>query len=314
MAAAETEAHGRRMCKVEVSPAEVDVGAAVTITVVVICPHGCDLTGDTVSIRNQAGEELANEELAEAQGGEVYGTPEIVIEAPRGAGKHVYTAVLPALDQDGLSHDEVVTEFSFLVKAHTVYLNVWGMPPAISVREKFSFKVSMKCSSACKLTGRGLDIIDDKGEKVGAVTLSEDTLPGTTALYYGEFETDAPSEPGDRKWLVRAAAVDAGLPHAAGSFTFPVKVVTSPDFEVAVEAIDSEKQTPIKGLHVVMHPYRGVTDENGVARVKVGKGTYKLQVSGFKYIAHQAVVDVENDVMARVELKVQPEDEEANWH
>jgi hypothetical protein len=202
----------------------------------------------------------------------------------------------------------VLTEFSIVVKAHTAHLNVWGMPSAISVGERFGLKVSMKCSSGCKLTGRELDIVDDKGAKVGAVTLGEDAWPGTKALYYAEFETDAPAEVGDHKWWVKVAATDIGLPHAAGSFAFPVKVVTSPDFEVTVEAIDSDKQTPIKGLHVLMHPYRSVTNENGVARVKVAKGTYKLHVSGFKYIAHQAIIDAESDVTARVELKIEPEE------
>ena len=307
MAEPETEAHGRRTCKVEVSPTEVDAGADLTIRVIVTCPHGCDLSGDTVSIRDQAGEELASEELAEVEDGDVYDTPEIVLAAPRTAGNHVYTAVLPALDQDGLSHDEVLTEFSFMVKAHAARLNVWGMPSAIPAGERFGLKVGLKCSSGCKLTGRQLDIVDDKGAEVGKVTLGEDPWPGTTALYYGEFETEAPAEPGDRKWSVRVAATDSGLPHAAGSFAFPVKVVPSPDFEVTVEAIDSEERTPIKGLHVLMHPYRGVTDETGVARVKVAKGTYKLQVSGFKYIAYQSIVDAASDVSTRVELEAEPE-------
>jgi hypothetical protein len=314
MAEPESEAHGPRTCRVEVSPTEVDAGAEVTVRVIVTGPHEWDLTGDTVSIRNQAGEEVASEELTEVDEGDVYATPEIVLEAPRTAGNHTYTAVLPALDQDGLSDDEVLTEFSVVVKAHTAHLNVWGMPSAIPTGERFGLKVSMKCSSGCKLTGRELDIVDDKGAEVGKVTLGEEPWPGTNAVYYAEFETDAPAEPGDRKWSVRVAATDTGLPHAAGSFAFPVRVVTSPDFEVTVEAIDSEKRVPIKGLHVLMHPYRGITDENGVARVKVAKGTYKLQVSGFKYISHQAVIDADSDVTARVELKVEPPPPPPDWH
>jgi hypothetical protein len=294
----------------------VDAGATVSIRVIVACPCGCDLTGDTVSIRNQAGEELAKEELAEAEGGEwVFETPEIVVDAPQVPGTHVFTAVLAALeDDDGLSHDAVTTEFSVSVKPHTAFLNAWGMPSAISAGEKFSLKVSMKCSSSCKLAGRQLEIVDEQGLNVGTVTLREDTWPGTTALYYGELETDAPSHPGDRKWSVSIAAVDTGLPHASASFRFPIRVVTSPDYEVAIEAVDSDKQTPIKGLHVLMHPYRAATDENGIARIKVAKGTYKLHVSGFNYIAHQAVMNVDCEEMVRVELNVQPVDEEANWH
>lgn len=314
MAELKTEAHGLRTCKVEVSPSEVDAGATVTVRIIVTCPHGCDLTGDTVWIRNQADEELANEQLAELDEGDAYATREILLQAPQTIGNHVYAAILPALDQDGLSHDKVTTQFSIVVKAHTAYLNVWGVPSAIPAGERFGFKLGMKCSSGCKLTGRALDIVDDSGTKIGTATLGEDPSPGTKALYYAEFETNAPAEVGDHMWQVKVAATEMGTPHAGGSFAFPVKVVTSPDFEVTVEAIDSEKQTPIKGLHVLMHPYRGITDENGIARIRVTRGTYKLHVSGFKYIPHHAIIDAANDVTERVELKVEPERTYSNYY
>ena len=57
--------------------------------------------------------------------------------------------------------------------------------------------------------------------------------------------------------------VGLGAPHAAGSSTFAVKVVTPPDYEVTVEAFDGQKQTPIKGANVLLHPYRALTDEMG---------------------------------------------------
>ena len=59
-----------------------------------------------------------------------------------------------------------------------------------------------------------------------------------------------------------------------------VRVVSAPDCEVTVRALDREKQTPIKGARVVMHPYRAVTDENGVAKVRVARGQYDILVSG----------------------------------
>ena len=99
-------------------------------------------------------------------------------------------------------------------------------------------------------------------------------------------------------------------PHAAASFTFAVKVVRAPDHEVTVEAFDSETQSPIKGAHVLLHPYRAYTDARGIASVKVAKGSYKLFVSGFNYIAYQNVIDVTGDVMIRAELTTEPEEQE----
>ena len=100
------------------------------------------------------------------------------------------------------------------------------------------------------------------------------------------------------------------MPHAAGSFTFAVKVVSPPDHEVTVEAFDAETQAPIKGAHVLLHPYRALTDERGVAKVRVAKGRYKLFVSGFQYIAYEGIIDVAGDVTIRAELTSEPEGQE----
>jgi hypothetical protein len=79
---------------------------------------------------------------------------------------------------------------------------------------------------------------------------------------------------------------------------------------VTVEAFDSETQAPIKGAHVLLHPYRALTDDRGMAKIKVAKGRYKLFVSGFNYIAYQHMIDVAGDVTARAELIAEPEGQE----
>ena len=79
---------------------------------------------------------------------------------------------------------------------------------------------------------------------------------------------------------------------------------------MTVEVFDSETQKPIKGAHVLLHPYRAHTDENGVANAKVAKGRYKLVVSGFNYIAYEDIIDVAGDVRARAELVAEPEEHE----
>ncbi len=76
----------------------------------------------------------------------------------------------------------------------------------------------------------------------------------------------------------------------------------APDYEVTIEAFDREKQTPIKGARVVMHPYRATTDENGIARVKVTKGHYDIFVSAAKYVSIATSADVTADMITRAEL------------
>ena len=283
MAAEAVKTHDQIACTVEVSPREVDAGADLTLKGRVSCPHGCDLGGESVSIRNQDDTELASAELTELDG-EAYVTNELVLRAPLQVGEHIYRAVLAAHEKDGVLHEEASTEFSFVVKAHAASVNVWGLPSAIAAGERFRLNVGIKCSSGCKLTGRELSIFDHEGAQIGAGNLLDDTWPGTSALYFAEVEAEAPLTTGDHKWEVKTPESDSGVPHAAGSCTIAVKVVSPPDYEVTVEAFDSEKQTPIKGAHVLLHPYRALTDENGVAKVKVAKGTYELYVSGFDYI------------------------------
>jgi hypothetical protein len=306
MAAKKLKTHGQRMCAVEVSPGEVDAGTELTVTARVSCPMGCDLRGQRVSIRNPEDAELAAAELDEFDG-EAYATSAFAVPTPLKAGDHIYRAVFAAHEKDEVLHEETSTALSFATKAHAASVNVWGLPSALAAGERFRFKVGIKCSAGCKLTGRQLVIFDHEGAQVAAASLRGEIWPGTGALYFAEVEANAPLGTGDYPWQVRTPEWDRGSPHAAGSFAFAVKIVDTPDHEVTVEAFDSEKRTPIKGAHVLLHPYRTFTDDSGVARVKVAKGRYKLFVSGFNYIAWENIIDVAGDVAIRAELTVEPE-------
>lgn len=309
MNAAGIRTHGQRTCAVEVSGTEVDAGTEVTVRARVSCPHGCDLGGQRVSIRNHDDTELASADLTERVG-EAYVTSALAVRAPLDVGEQICRVVLPASEKDGVVHEEISTEFSFVARAHATSVNAWGVPSAVAAGERFTLKIGVKCSAACRLTGRPLSLVDHDGAQVGAASLAEDMWPGTSALYFAEVDVVAPRTAGDYKWQATTPASDARVPHAAGSCTFAVKVVSPPDYEVTVEAIDREQQTPIEGAHVLVHPYRAFTDERGVAKIKVAKGRYKLVVSGFKYIAYQNIIDVAGHVTARAELTAEPEGQE----
>ena len=309
MTAKAVRMHGQRTCAVEVSASEVDAGAELTVRAFVSCPHGCDLRGQRVSIRNPDGAELASAELT-AFDGEAHVMSALVLRAPLEAGEHIYRAVLAAHEKDGVAHEETSTAFSFATKAHATSVNVWGLPSAIAAGERFSLKVGIKCSAGCKLTGRALRIFDHDGAQVGSASLFDDIWPGTTALYFSEVEAQAPLKTGDYAWEVHTPASERGVPHAAGAFTFTVKVVSPLDYEVMVAAFDSVTQTPINGAHVLLHPYRTSTDETGIAKVKATRGRYKLFVSGFNYIPYAGNIDVAGNVMVKVELAVEPEGQE----
>jgi hypothetical protein len=306
MAVEAVRTHDRPICAVEVSPGEVDAGAELTVTVRASCPV-VDLTGQGVSIRGLDDVGLARSELAQLDGDS---TAAFVLRAPLEVGEHVWRAVLATHDKEGISHVAASTAFSFATRAHAASVNVWGFPSAIPAGERFRFKVGIKCSAGCRLTGRPLSISDHHGAHVGAASLGDDIWPGTSALYFAEVEAQAPLATGDHWWQVETAGSDAGVPHAAGSVAFAIKVVSPPDHEVTVEAFDNEKQAPIKGAHVLLHPYRALTDERGMAKIKVAKGRYRLFVSGFNYIAYQDFIEVAGDVTMRAELTAEPEGQE----
>ena len=184
------------------------------------------------------------------------------------------------------------------VTPHTTSVVVWDVPSAIVARERFSIKVGIKCSNECHLANTDFGIYDDKGAQVATGTLPDEHWPGTTGLYVAEIELAAPADEGLYTWSVKG--------HAEGFTTFGVRVVSAPECLVRVEAVDQVTRTPLSGARVVMHPYKTVTDERGVAEVRVAKGAYQLFVSQTRYLTFALPVDVTSDMTARAELNVEP--------
>jgi hypothetical protein len=309
MAAKPVSAHHRRTCAAEVSPGEVAAGEELTVAVAASCACGCDLRGQSVSIHDRDGAELASSELTEFEG-ESYLTNPFVLAAPLEVGEYTWRAMLAGHERDGVLHEPSLTAFSFATKAHAVSVNVWGLPSAIAAGEGFRLKIGVKCSAGCKLAGRALNIFDHQGRQVGDGRLFDEVWPGTSALYFAEVEAKAPPTSATYVWQVKAPGSPSPPAHAAGACTLTIKVVGPPDCELTVAAFDRATQMPIKGAHVFLYPYRTSTDETGVAKVKVMRGRYKLHVSGFNYIPCENTIDIEGDVATRVELALEPEGHE----
>lgn len=304
--ASQTEAtRGQTTCTVDVSPDVVDAGAQMTLRGKVSCSPTCDLRGHTLFIKDQAGADAGSIELTDFDG-KTNETGELVLKAPVGPGEYMWLAVCPAVIKDGISYAEASTTISFTVKPHKTSVVAWDIPSAIVVGERFRIAVGIKCSSECRLTQRDFDIYDHQGAHVATGTLSGDRWPGTTGLYVAEVELEAPAREGLYTWSVQGPQSDIGIPHAEGSISFGVRVVSHPEYLVRVEAVDKVSQTPLRGARVVMHPYKAVTDERGVAEVWVAKGAYKLLVSQTRYLTFGLPVEVTADMTARAELYLEP--------
>ena len=289
-------------CTVEVSPDEADAGTDITLKVQVTSAGEDGLRGPRVSIRDGDGTELAQVELVEAEDDDAYVSEDIVVPAPRSAGEYVLRAVVLVPDKDGALQELASSEVPIVVKAHEAALNVWDTPSAVVAGSRFKFMVGVRCSAGCCLAGQELGVFDGEGKQIGAAKLGSEIWPETDALYVAEVEAEAPSSTGAHQWEVRTAAWDCELPHETGAAAVSLRVVPPPDYEVTIEAVDKERQTPIKDARVVMHPYRAVTDENGIARVKVTKGRYDIFVSAAKYVSIATSADVTADMITRAEL------------
>jgi len=209
---------------------------------------------------------------------------------------------------------DVVNAGAGTIEPHATNVVAWDIPSAIVTGEKFRMKVGAKCSDECDLTNSGFDIHDHEGTRAATGTLSGDRWPGTTGLYVAEVELEAPAAEGLYTWSVNIPSTalgaspgsDGEIPHAEGSTSFGVRVVSHPDYLVTVEAFDRESQQPLGAARVVMHPYKAVTDEHGRAEVRVAKGTYTLFVSQTRYLTFGMPIDVTADMTARAELDVEP--------
>ena len=196
---------------------------------------------------------------------------------------------------------------------HAVSVVAWDIPSAIVVGEKFGMKVGIKCANECDLANTEFGIFDESGTQVGAGTLPAERWPGTV-LHVVEVELEAPAEAALYTWSVKVRSTslqtnsepEGEIVHAEASINFGVRVVARPEFMVTVETVDAGDQRPLSGARVVMHPYRAVTDEGGIAKVRVAKGTYKLFVSQTRYVTFGLPVEVERDMTARAELYIEP--------
>jgi hypothetical protein len=219
------------------------------------------------------------------------------------------------------------------VEPHTTHVVAWDVPSSIVAGERFTMRVGIKCAHDCVLAGSGFVIHDHEGARVATGALAADVLPGTTGLYVAQVELEAPRAEGLFTWKAvgpstalgpgpsaRAATGPPTTPgagaepeveiaHAEGSVDFGVRVVKQPDCLVTVEAVDAVSQTPLCGAHLVMHPYRAVTDERGIAEVRVATGAYRLFVSYSRYLTFALPVEVTADTTVRAELDVEPEPE-----
>jgi hypothetical protein len=190
---------------------------------------------------------------------------------------------------------------------HDTRIVVWDAPATIECGDTFRVTVGVKCSSGCRTAGWTVEVRDHDGRMLASATTSSEPWLDTAGLHYAHVELSAPETEGLYTWEATAPVHALDIPHAEGVARFGVRAVPSPECLVTVVAVDVASQTPVEGAKVVVHPYRTLTDEHGVATVRVPEGEYTLFVSGKKYFPFRRDCDVKADVTIRADLAVDRE-------
>lgn len=289
---------------VTVSPPDPDAGADVAIAATLTgLPAGAGNL--RVLVRDDTSALLADAALSPAEDGKS-GTASLILPAPRAIGQCHWRLEAVAVGRDGKAGTLALADARFQVQPHALALSTWDAPLSIDAGGRFKFKVGIRCSSACRMGGQSVRVIKADGEPIATATFPDTVWPETEALYATEIEATAPDSTGDHEWLIETADVDLDLPHATGLTTHRLKVVARPDCTVEIAVSDAQTQAPVPAARIVMHPYRGLTDACGIARVRVAKGTYEILVAAKSYMATRIPVDVAADITTRAELETEP--------
>ncbi len=293
-------------CTIELSRATVDAGATLMLSGAIECDPPCDLEGETLFLRDAEGRVVATAVLGPYDGEGANHFSGLEVAAPAAIGPHVWQAVFPAFEAEGLPFSEGTADVAFEVTPHRTMISVWGAPSAIVSGEPFGLKVGIRCSCGCSMAGRAFSIFDDTGAIAASGALGDDLWPQSAALYHASVTIPGREAQGPHTWRLHFPAADLETPHADGEARFSLNFVGLPEHTVTVEAVDAGSDRPLAGAHVTMHPYHAITGEDGIARLNVRKGSYTLFVKARKYTTSSAPVEVAEDFRTRAGLVPEP--------
>jgi hypothetical protein len=307
--ARELQSHHTNTEMIQSAPQQVDAGSDIALKVKVACSSGCDLRDKAVRIIAQDGG-VAKEVMLTGCEEEINETDEFAVRAPTELGEYTWSAVFPTQEEEGVAHEESAAPFSFTVRSHSTSIAVWDVPSPIGFGARYTVKVGVKCSAGCSLAGQEIRIYGPRGKRVATGALGRVPWPGTDALYWAEVELEAPSAEGYYRWRVKFPKAGLDLPHEEASRYFGFTTGKPPEHVVTAEVIAQDGKTPLKNAYVVLlsqsgYPYRGHTDEAGMARLEVPAGKYTLHASkGYGYDPFGATVEITEDATVRAELAV----------
>jgi hypothetical protein len=189
---------------------------------------------------------------------------------------------------------------------HRTSLAVWDLASPLVVDRPAKMKVGAKCSAGCLLADHEIEIHDRTGRAIASASLGATPWPGTSGLYWAELEFSAPVAAATHSWVVSCAHGDA-----SSAFTFIT--VPPPDHTLTIRVRDKTTQAPLADVEIRLDVYRASSNEQGLAKLDLPKGTYALSVWKVGYEPFSKAVHVTDALAVDVEIAVEPEAAQPYW-
>jgi Carboxypeptidase regulatory-like domain len=293
----------------EAPPASVDAGAEFSVSALLNWPGTVTTDGATFLVRE--GERTLHKAALPEAGDD--GSVRFVLRAPADVGEHRLRLIV-ASGEKAAERAEGALDFALTTVPHETSLAVWDVPSPVVRHARFEVKAGAKCTSACALAGKVIEIRDESDELIGSGALGDAALPGTTALAFTTISLKAPRKLALNSWTASFAPSELKLPHGSAMSRFTFVTVAEPEHSVSVTVVNKETKKPIAGAQVRLGVYRAETNESGAAKVRVPKGAFPLVVTRPGYKMPERNIEVGKDVRVRIVAEpLPPEDPHALW-
>lgn len=259
---------------IEDLPPELEAGGQVAVRLRVTCRDGCNLRNGVVKAVSADGT-LVTTALAGAGPEHLGSTATLVLTVPARVGAWPFQVTFPEQEVAGAMHGACTLPVSSTVVPHSASVAVWEVPSPVQ-GARFTVQVGVKCSAGCRLGGQLVEVRDESGATVAEGRLGSEPSPGTSALHEAQVTLAAPDRSGVFSRTVHFAGTGLELPHTGGAGTFTFRVVEPPEHTVAVWVRAKGIEAPLHSIEVRLGPYGAMTDERGLASVRVAKGSYEL--------------------------------------
>ena len=297
-------AHQTSLYISQLFPPEVEAGTGVALKVQVSCARGCDLRGHLVHV--VASDDLVTSGELTRHDDTMSETGEITLQVPEQVGEYAWSVVFPRHDTEDSIHEESVLPLRFKTIPHAISIAVWDVPSRVPIAGPLQVKVGVRCSAGCQLTGCMVEIDDETGAKVGEGRLGDTPWAGTNALYWTVIELSAPATEDMYFRTVACAVAGIELPHEGATTAFSFRTDKARDHCATVRVIEESTRTPVGDVEVRVGPYMASTNERGVAKVALPKGTFEVSIRKDGFQAQPFSVAVNEDLAVDVEAVTVP--------